>query len=134
VSELKSHVAVKMGSERGFGIVFTIVLIIVGIYPLSNGEDVRLWALAAAVVLLLLAFLAPKTLTIPNKLWFKFGIALGAIIAPIVMTLLYFIAVAPIGLIFRVMGKDLLRQKFDSNAQSYWIKREEPVGSMKDQF
>ncbi len=134
MSELKSHVAVKMGSERGFGIVFTIVLIIVGFYPLSNGGDARLWALAAAAVLLLLAFLAPKTLTIPNKLWFKFGIALGAIIAPIVMTLLYFIAVAPIGLIFRVMGKDLLQQKFDSNAQTYWIKRDEPVGSMKDQF
>jgi len=134
VSEFKSHVAVKMGSERGFGIVFTIVLIIVALFPLSNGEEVRFWALAAAAALLLLTFLAPQTLTLPNKLWFKFGIALGAIIAPVVMTLLYFVTVAPIGLIFRVLGKDLLRQKFDSNAQTYWIKRDEPVGPMKDQF
>jgi hypothetical protein len=134
VSEFKSHAEVKMGSERGFGIIFAIVFLIVGVYPLSNAENLRLWALAVALVLLLMAFLAPKALTIPNKLWFKFGIALGSIIAPIVMALLYFVSVAPIGLILRAMGKDLLRQKMDKDAPTYWINRDEPVGSMKDQF
>ena len=99
-----------------------------------HSEVFRLWALIASVAFLLLAFIAPKTLAIPNKLWFKFGILLGSIIAPIVMALIYFLTVLPIGLIMRLLGKDLLRQKIDKNAKSYWIGRREPMGSMKNQF
>lgn len=123
-----------MGSEKGFGIVFAIVFSLIGLYPLVHGESVRLWALVIALILLALAFLAPKTLAVPNKLWFKLGMVLGAIIAPIVMALVYFTTVAPIGLVMRLMRKDLLREKLDRNATSYWIKRDQPVGSMKDQF
>jgi len=83
---------------------------------------------------LLLAFVAPKVLTRPNRLWFKFGILLGSVIAPVVMTLVYFATVLPIGLIMRLLGKDLLKQKLDKNAKSYWIERKEPMGSMKNQF
>jgi len=73
-------------------------------------------------------------LELPNKLWFKFGMLLGSIIAPVVMALVYFITVVPTGLIMRLLGKDLLKQKLDKNAKSYWIKRSEPIGSMKNQF
>jgi hypothetical protein len=71
---------------------------------------------------------------LPNKLWFKFGIFLGSIIAPIVILIVYFITVIPTGLIMRLLGKDLLRQKLDKNTKSYWIERREPIGSMKNQF
>lgn len=134
MSEFKSHVEVNMGSEKGFGIVFAIVFLLIGLYPLLHGENVRLWALVAALVLLALAFLAPKTLSVPNKLWFKLGMLLGAVVAPIVMALVYFITVVPIGLLIRLTGKDLLREKLDKKATSYWIKRDQPVGTMKDQF
>jgi len=123
-----------MGSEKGFGVVFAIVFVLIGLYPLVHGGRVRLWALVAAFILLALAFLAPKALSVPNKLWFKLGMVLGAIIAPIVMALVYFTTVAPIGLIIRLTGKDLLREKLDKSAKSYWIERDQPVGSMKDQF
>ncbi len=123
-----------MGSEKSFGIVFAIVFSLIGLYPLVHGADVRLWALIIALVLLVLAFLAPKILSVPNKLWFKLGMALGAIVAPVVMALVYFTTVVPIGLIIRLMGKDPLREKLDKDADSYWIKRDQPVGSMKDQF
>ena len=123
-----------MGSEKGFGIVFAIFFLLVGLYPLVHGEGVRLWVLVAAIILLVVAFLAPKILSLPNKVWFKLGVALGAIIAPIVMAIVYFITVVPTGLIIRLIGKDLLKEKLDRNATSYWIEREQPVGSMKNQF
>ena len=83
---------------------------------------------------LLLAYLAPKVLIFPNKLWFKFGLLLGSIIAPIVMAIIYFITVVPTGIVMRLLGKDLLNQKLDINAKSYWIERTDSIGSMKNQF
>ena len=59
---------------------------------------------------------------------------LGSIIAPIVMAFVYIVTVLPIGLIMRLLGIDLLRQKLDKDTKSYWIERDEPIGSMKNQF
>ena len=87
-----------------------------------------------AIVLLLVTFVMPKTLTTPNYIWFKFGMAIGSITSPIVMALVYFITVLPTGLIMRLLGRDLLNQKLDKNAKSYWIVRQESVGSMRNQF
>ena len=125
---------IDLGSNKSFGIVFAIVFLIVALYPLLNSEGLRIWALIVSAVFLLLVFIAPKTLSLPNRLWFKFGMILGSIIAPIVMALVYFITVLPTGLIMRLLGKDLLKQKLDKNAKSYWIERTEPMGSMKNQF
>lgn len=103
-------------------------------YPLTNSEGIRLWAITLSAVFLLLAFVAPQVLALPNKLWFKFGLLLGSIVAPIVMAFVYFVTVVPTGLIMRLLGKDLLKQKLDKNAKSYWIERKEPMGSMKNQY
>ena len=121
-------------SEKSFGVVFSVVFLIISLYPLTNSKSVYIWTLIVSAVFLLLAFVAPKVLTRPNRLWFKFGILLGSVIAPVVMTLVYFATVLPIGLIMRLLGKDLLKQKLDKNAKSYWIERREPMGSMKNQF
>jgi hypothetical protein len=121
-------------TEKSFGIVFSIVFLIVALYPLIDSEGLRIWALIISAIFLLLAFIAPNTLSLPSKLWFKIGILLGSIIAPIVMAFVYFLTVLPTGLIMRLLGKDLLKQKLDKNAKSYWIKRSEPMGSMKNQF
>jgi len=134
MSESTSHIPTEQSSPKSFGIVFSIVFLIVALYPLANSEDLRIWALIVSAIFLLLAFVAPNVLSLPNKLWFKFGILLGSIIAPIVMALVYFLTVLPTGLVLRLLGKDLLRQKIDKNAKSYWIDRTEPVGSMKNQF
>ena len=134
MSETSSHFSTVQGSERSFGIVFSIVFLIIALYPLSDSQTPHLWAVIVSTIFLLLAFLVPKTLSLPNKLWFKFGILLGSIIAPIVMILVYVISILPTGLIMRLLGKDLLQQKLDKNAKSYWIDRKEPIGSMKNQF
>lgn len=134
MSEHISHTEEKAGSEKGFGILFAVVFLLLGCFPLMSGEEIRLWATGISIVFLLLAFLVPKALSLPNKLWFKFGMLLGAVIAPLAMALIYFMVVTPMGLIAKLMGKDLLQQKIDKNSVTYWIKRDAPVGTMKDQF
>jgi len=134
MSEIASHISTEQSSEKSFGIVFSIVFLIVALYPLINSEGLRIWALVASIIFFFLAFIAPKVLVFPNKLWFKFGLLLGSIVAPIVMAFIYFVTVLPTGLIMRLLGKDLLKQKLDKNAKSYWIERKEPMGSMKNQF
>ena len=134
MSEISSHVSTEQSSEKSFGVVFSIVFLIVALYPLITSEGLRIWALVVSIIFFLLAFLTPNILTLPNKLWFKFGLLLGSIVAPIVMALVYFVTVLPTGLIMRLLGKDLLKQKLDKNAKSYWSKRKEQMGSMKNQF
>jgi len=124
----------EKSSPKSFGLIFSVVFLIVSLYPLINSEDVLTWALVVSALFLLLAVVAPNSLSIPNKLWLKFGILLGSIIAPIVIALVYFLTVLPTGLIMRIIGKDLLKQKLDKNAKSYWIERTERMGSMKNQF
>ena len=134
MTETSNHIAIEQSSEKSFGTVFSIVFLIVALYPLINSEGLRIWALVVSIIFFLLAFLAPKILVLPNKLWFKFGLLIGSIVAPIVMAFVYFVTVLPTGLIMRLLGKDLLKQKLDKNAKSYWVKRSEPMGSMKNQF
>jgi predicted membrane metal-binding protein len=134
MTEIPRHVSTEQSSEKSFGVVFSIVFLIVALYPLINSESLRIWALVVSIIFFLLAFLAPKILVLPNKLWFKFGLLIGSIVAPIVMAFVYFVTVLPTGLIMRLLGKDLLKQKLDKNAKSYWVKRSEPMGSMKNQF
>ena len=130
----KQHVEINIGSEKSFGVIFSIIFLIVALYPLADSQELNLWAAIVSAIFLLLALLAPKALSLPNKLWFKLGILLGSIVAPIVMVFVYFITVLPTGIIMRLLGKDLLKQKLDKDAKSYWIKRKQPMGSMKNQF
>jgi hypothetical protein len=138
VNELQSHAApVQMGSERSFGLVFTAFFLLVGLWPLKSGGEPRLWALGAATAFLLAALVAPKALRPLNLLWFKFGMLLHHVVTPLVMGLLFFLTVTPVGLLMRATGKDPMRLKRDPSAASYWIMRTPPgpaPESMKTQF
>ena len=134
MSETTSYIQTEKPSEKSFGVVFSIVFLIVALYPLINSESLRIWALVTSIIFFFLAFLAPKILVLPNKLWFKFGLLIGSIVAPVVMAFVYFFTILPTGLIMRLLGKDLLKQKLNKNAKSYWIKRSEPMSTMKNQF
>jgi len=134
MSKIASHISTEQSSEKSFGVVFSIVFLIVALYPLINSAGLHIWALVVLIIFFLLAFLAPKILVLPNKLWFKFGLLIGSIVTPIFMAFVCFVTALPAGLIMRLLGKDLLKQKLDKNAKSYWVKRSEPMGSMKNQF
>ena len=75
-----------------------------------------------------------KLLTPLNKLWFKFGMILGAIVAPVVMGVVFFLVITPIGLFMKIIGKDLLKKKYDKKKNTYWINKYENMSSMKKQF
>ena len=123
----------KISSNRSFGILFSIVFAIIAFWPIINENQLRLWSIPISVIFLVLGLLNSKLLNPLNIVWVKFGELLGRIIAPIVMAIIYFIIVTPIGLFMRLIGKDLLNLKF-SKVNTYWIKREKKVGSMKKQF
>ena len=125
---------IKIGSNRNFGIVFFIVFLVVSLWPLTYGEPIRIWSAIISLVFLILGLMNSKLLTPLNQLWFKFGIILGAIVAPIVMGFVFFLVVTPIGLVMRIAGKDLLNKKYDKKKETYWIKRDKPVSTMKKQF
>ena len=124
---------VKIGSNRSFGIVFFVVFLIIATYPLINDDELRLWSLIISIVFLFLGLVNSKILNPLNKLWFKFGIFLGKIISPLVMGIIFFLVVTPIGLLMRLLNKDLLNFRFNNN-DSYWIEKTEPKSKMKNQF
>ena len=123
----------KIGSNRSFGIVFFIVFFLISLYPLLYGENIRVWSLAISLIFLILGLVNHKILSPLNKLWFKFGIFLGKIISPIIMGFIFFLVVTPIGLIMRLIGKDVLNLKY-SDYRSYWIEKNGPKSKMKNQF
>ena len=125
---------VKLGSNRSFGIVFFIVFVLIAIYPLINQGEVRIWSLIISFLFLFLGLLNSKILTPLNKLWFRFGLFLGKIISPIIMAVIFFLVVTPIGLLMRFFGKDVLNLKLNKKKSSYWIEKTGPKSKMKNQF
>ena len=124
---------IKVGSNRSFGIVFFVVFLLIGLYPLFKNNDIRIWSLIVSLVFLLLGLKNSKILTPLNILWFKFGMMLGKYVSPIVMGLVFFLVVTPTGIIMRIFNKDLLKLK-RRNINSYWIKRDDQKSDMKNQF
>ena len=129
-----SNIDVKMGSERGFAYVFAFVFTVIALWPLWRGGDVRVWALVIAAVILAIGFVAPKWLAWPNRIWFRFGMLLGTIVAPIVMLLVFVLVITPFGLVRQRIAKNPLAPKPDPQATSYWIARDTPLQSFKRQF
>ena len=123
----------ETGSNKNFGIVFFIVFLLIAVWPLIDGQSLRVWSLIVSLIFLVLGLLNSKLLNPLNLAWIKFGKILGKVVAPIVLGVIYFIIVTPIGLFLRLFGKDLLQIKFSKN-NSYWIKREKNIGPMKRQF
>lgn len=130
----KATISIKQGSERNFGIVFSVVFLIFSFYPHFSFEKVSLWSLIVSAFFFLIAIFRPSMLKSLNFLWFRFGILLGRIISPIVMALVFVFAIIPTGIIIRLMGKDPLQRKFLKNKNSYWIHRKTSRQSMKNQF
>ena len=128
---------VKISSNRSFGLLFFIVFLAISLWPLKSQGDLRLWAFILSLIFLVLGVLNSKFLNPLNKLWCKFGIFLGSVISPIVMGIVFFIVVTPIGLIMRFFGKDVLRinkNKKNKLVSTYWINREKQKITMKKQF
>ena len=124
---------IKISSNKNFGIVFFLFFLIVSLYPLLKNQEIRYWSFFLSLLFLILGILNSKLLTPLNKIWFQFGIFLGKIVSPLVMGIVFFFVVTPIGIVMKLFKKDLLNLKFNQN-QSYWIDKTEPKSKMKNQF
>ena len=125
---------INISSNRNFGLVFFIVFLIISFWPLTNTESIRVWSIIISLIFLILGLLNSKLLTPLNKIWFKFGMILGGMVAPIIMGIIFFSVVTPIGIIMKIIGKDLLNKKYNKKKKTYWIKRNQLMGTMKRQF
>lgn len=128
---------VKGSSDRSFGIVFAVVFLLIGLWPLLDGGAVRWWSLAVAFVFAVLAAIRPGLLAPVNRLWLRLGLLLNRIVSPLVMALLFYLIITPLAFLMRLTGKDPLRLKYDPEVRSYWIAREPPgpsPESIKNQF
>ena len=124
---------IKLGSNRSFGIVFFVVFFIISIYPIINDNPIRLWSLILSLIFLILGLINSKILTPLNIIWMKFGMYLGIFISPIVMGIVFFLVVTPIGIIMKILRKDLLNLRMNKE-NSYWIEKDKIKSSMKNQF
>ena len=124
----------SQSSNRSFGLLFFIVFIVVGLWPVIKGETANIYLILISLFFLIFGLINSKILSPFNKAWIKLGEILGLIIAPIIMALVYFIILTPISLILRMFGKDLLGLKFLKKQDTYWIKRVKKLGTMKKQF
>ena len=124
---------IKKASEKSFGILFFIVFFIIAFWPVIDGNPIRFWAFFPAAIFLFLAFFKSEILKSLNLLWMKLGEQIGKIVSPIIMLLIFFCILTPIGLILKIFKKDLINLKF-SNKNSYWINRKKNVTSMDKQF
>ena len=132
------HEEVVGSSDRSFGFVFAGVFTIITLVKLWRGwtDWGYLW-LGLAIAFAVAAAAAPSILAPLNRLWLKIGLALHKVMTPLIMGLLFFLVVTPIGLVMRASGKDMLRLKRAPEDKSYWIDRTPPgpaPDSMKNQF
>ena len=129
---MKNLINIKRKDNITFGILFFVFFLIIGLYPLKSDGAIRIWSVLFSLVFLIITIIRPNLLTFLNKLWIKFGILLGRIISPIFMGLVFFFVVTPIGVLVRILKKDVMGLK--RGASSYWINREDKLQSMKKQF
>ena len=108
---------------REFGL--TMAAIIVGLFGLllpwllSISFPVWPWLLAAALTLW--ALLAPKSMRILYRAWMTFGLFMGRIMTPLILSLLFYVIFAPLALIFRLFGRDTMSRKWEEDAVSYRV-------------
>ncbi len=129
---MKNLISIKRKDNITFGILFFILFLFIGLYPLKSEGLIRIWSVVLSLVFLIITIIRPNLFTFINKLWIQFGILLGKIISPVVMGLVFFFVVTPIGILVRIFKKDVMGLKRVAN--TYWINREDKVQSMKKQF
>lgn len=124
-------------SNRSFGLIIAAVLAALGLWPIIAGRAPRWGLFLVGAGFLVAALLFPAVLAPLNRLWTKLGLLLHRLVSPLILGIMFFLVITPIGLLMRILGKNPLKLEFDRSATSYWIHRAPPgpaPESLKDQF
>ena len=134
--DLTSFRSVSAGSNRRFGVTVGLITVVLAVWPLlRHHHPVRWWLLIVGLALVALGLAKPVLLAPLNRAWFRLGRLLSSVTNPVVMGVMYFAAVVPLGAFLRLRGHDLLRLRRDPGAETYWLPRGSDVeASLKKQF
>jgi hypothetical protein len=121
---------------RQFGLLVGGVFTVIGLWPLVfRGEPLRLWAIGIGGLLMAFGGILPSVLAPIHKGWMWVGHILGWMNTRILLTIVFYGLVTPIGIVFRLMGKDTMRQALDESGTTYRVVRSpRPSSHMKYQF
>jgi len=125
----------KLPTNRNFGLVFSIFFLVLSAYFYLN-FNMNLSTIIfifLSLIFFIFGILNSKVLYPINLIWYKFGILLGKIVSPIIMGIIFFLVVTPIGIFLKIIKKDILNLKFNKN-KTYWIQKDGPKSNMKNQF
>tara|TARA_B100000700_G_C14770459_1_gene726503 strand:- start:118 stop:522 length:405 start_codon:yes stop_codon:yes gene_type:complete len=134
MSEYNSYFKIKIGTERNFGLVFAVFFMLISVYSFWYEKNFHLWTIILSCIFAFFALIFPKALSLPNRIWFRFGLLIGSIVSPITMAIIFFFTITPTGILMRIFGKDILNQKNNKKLQSGWIKKAKTKSLMKNQF
>ena len=123
----------KKSSNKNFGLTFFVIFFIISFYPFFIGNKINFWFLFISLTFLIFSLLNPKILNPLNIIWTKFGILLGKILSPLIMSLVYFLVMTPIAFYLKLINKDVLNLK-KNYSNTYWEKKKDESTSMKNQF
>ena len=131
---MKNFINITKRDNIIFGLIFFILFLIIGLYPLKSDGIIRIWAVILSLIFFITTIIRPTLFTFFNIFWIQFGILIGKIISPIVMGLIFYFIVTPIGIFLKILNKDIMSLKIEENKSSYWINRQEKIQTMKKQF
>jgi len=119
--ELKHLKKADRKTLRNFGLVMAIPLLLIAAYLLWKGRASAPYLLAVSALFALLGLILPKVLKPVYIGWMTFANYLSIVVTYIVLTLFFFIVLTPVSLVIKILGKDLLLQRLDPDASSYWV-------------
>ena len=124
----------KINSNKIFGLFFFLIFFIISIYPIIYGNELNVWFFMISFFFLFTGLIKPRLLSPLNIIWFKLGIYLGKFFSPIIIAIIFFFLITPMGLLMRILGHTFLDLRFNDK-KSYWIKRKKTnLSNMKNQF
>jgi hypothetical protein len=129
---MKKKIDIKQKDNITFGVLLFIFFFIISFYPLKSGGVIKIWSVAFSLAFLIITIVRPKLFNFFNKLWIEFGILLGKIVSPIVMGIIFLFVVTPVGIVVKILKKDIMSLK--KKTSSYWIDRKNKPESMRKQF
>jgi hypothetical protein len=119
-------------SNRSVGLTFAAVLVLIGFAPLLRGGEPHVWSVGAGFAFAAVALIVPRALSPLNRIWTKLGLMLHKVMSPVVLGIMFFVVIMPMGLIMKALRRDPLRLRFDPQADSYWVRREPPGPAPQD--
>jgi hypothetical protein len=119
-------------SNRKLGLTFAVVFSVIGLLPVLLGGRLRVWSVGVGIAFAAVAFVVPRALGPLNRLWMRLGLLLHRVVSPIMLSIMFFLVITPMGLVMRALRKDPLRLRFEPQTGSYWIPRQPPGPQPKD--